>query len=248
MTIKHLLIVEDDVEMRNMMTTFLRKKGFMISNASKEAEIENILSNNRIDLILLDIMLGNENGVSICETIRNKNSIPIILVSALSADHQKMEGYEVGADDYISKPFNPNLLLARLRAVLKRTTRSASLIYRRKTEKYIFSSWKFDSKKNITLSPEGFQVALSKKETNLLKALLANPHIPLTREEIADAIDFERDKSRELDLVQSRSIDVLVGRLRSKIEINPKEPALIKTERGIGYILASDVLVENESE
>jgi len=190
-------------------------------------------------------MLGGENGIEICEKLRTQNSIPIILVSALSADSQKMDGYEVGADDYITKPFNPKLLEARLRAVLKRARRSTSLVYRRKTERYKFSSWCFDGKINKALSPEGFQVALSKKEINLLKALLANPFIPLTREEIADVIDIDRETDQGLNSVQSRAIDVLVGRLRAKLEKNPKDPELIKTERGVGYVLASDVIVEN---
>lgn len=245
MTIMHLLIVEDDIEMRTMITEFLRHKGFKVSTASNEEEMYRVIKASRIDLILLDIMLGGENGIEICEKLRTQNSIPIILVSALSADSQKMDGYEVGADDYITKPFNPNLLEARLRAVLKRARRSTSLVYRRKTERYKFSSWCFDGKINKALSPEGFQVALSKKEINLLKALLANPFIPLTREEIADVIDIDREADQGLNSVQSRAIDVLVGRLRAKLEKNPKDPELIKTERGVGYVLASDVIVEN---
>jgi len=241
----HILIVEDDIEMRTMITEFLRHKGFKVSTASNEEEMYRVIKASRVDLILLDIMLGGENGIEICEKLRTQNSIPIILVSALSADSQKMDGYEVGADDYITKPFNPKLLEARLRAVLKRARRSTSLVYRRKTERYKFSSWCFDGKINKALSPEGFQVALSKKEINLLKALLANPFIPLTREEIADVIDIDREADQGLNSVQSRAIDVLVGRLRAKLEKNPKDPELIKTERGVGYVLASDVIVEN---
>jgi len=228
-----------------MITEFLRHKGFKVSTASNEEEMYRVIKASRVDLILLDIMLGGENGIEICEKLRTQNSIPIILVSALSADSQKMDGYEVGADDYITKPFNPKLLEARLRAVLKRARRSTSLVYRRKTERYKFSSWCFDGKINKALSPEGFQVALSKKEINLLKALLANPFIPLTREEIADVIDIDREADQGLNSVQSRAIDVLVGRLRAKLEKNPKDPELIKTERGVGYVLASDVIVEN---
>ena len=245
MTIMHILIVEDDIEMRTMITEFLRHKGFKVSTASNEEEMYRVIKASSVDLILLDIMLGGENGIEICEKLRTQNSIPIILVSALSADSQKMDGYEVGADDYITKPFNPKLLEARLRAVLKRARRSTSLVYRRKTERYKFSSWCFDGKINKALSPEGFQVALSKKEINLLKALLANPFIPLTREEIADVIDIDREADQGLNSVQSRAIDVLVGRLRVKLEKNPKDPELIKTERGVGYVLASDVIVEN---
>ena len=246
MTIKHILIAEDDSEMLIMMSDFLKTKGYMISTATTESQINSVLNAKRVDLILLDVMLGFENGIQICQNIRRDSSIPIILVSALSADYQKMDGYDVGADDYISKPFNPDLLLARLKAVLSRTGRTSSLVYRRKKEKYTFSSWQYDNKKNVAISPDGFQVALSKKETSLLRALLANPFIPLSREEIADAIDVVRKKNQKLDIAQSRAIDVLVGRLRSKIEKNPKEPELIRTERGIGYIFASDVEIEND--
>lgn len=246
MAIIHLLIVEDDIEMRSMITDFLRHNGYKVSTASNKEEIYRIIKSNRIDLILLDVMLGNENGIEICKKLRSESNIPIIIISALSADNQKMDGYEVGADDYITKPFNPKLLEARLKAVLKRARRSTSLIYRRKTERYNFSSWCFNGKTNKAISPEGYQVALSKKEINLLKALLANPYIPLTREEIADVLDIDRDTDHILNSIQSRAIDVLVGRLRAKLEKDPKNPELIKTERGVGYILASDVIVEND--
>ena len=246
MAIIHLLIVEDDIEMRSMITDFLRHNGYKVSTASNKEEIYRIIKSNRIDLILLDIMLGNENGIEICKKLRSESNIPIIIISALSSDNQKMDGYEVGADDYITKPFNPKLLEARLKAVLKRARRSTSLIYRRKTERYNFSSWCFNGKTNKAISPEGYQVALSKKEINLLKALLANPYIPLTREEIADVLDIDRDTDHILNSIQSRAIDVLVGRLRTKLEKDPKNPELIKTERGVGYILASDVIVEND--
>lgn len=229
-----------------MITDFLRHSGYKVSTASNKEEIYRIIKSNRIDLILLDIMLGNENGIEICKKLRSESNIPIIIISALSADNQKMDGYEVGADDYITKPFNPKLLEARLKAVLKRARRSTSLIYRRKTERYNFSSWCFNGKTNKAISPEGYQVALSKKEINLLKALLANPYIPLTREEIADVLDIDRDTDHILNSIQSRAIDVLVGRLRTKLEKDPKNPELIKTERGVGYILASDVIVEND--
>ena len=229
-----------------MITDFLRHSGYKVSTASNKEEIYRIIKSNRIDLILLDIMLGNENGIEICKKLRSESNIPIIIISALSADNQKMDGYEVGADDYITKPFNPKLLEARLKAVLKRARRSTSLIYRRKTERYNFSSWCFNGKTNKAISPEGYQVALSKKEINLLKALLANPYIPLTREEIADVLDIDRDTDHILNSIQSRAIDVLVGRLRAKLEKDPKNPELIKTERGVGYILASDVIVEND--
>lgn len=241
MAIPRLMVVDDDPEMRGMMTQFMRRNGFIALPAATEAEIKAHLENGRIDLILLDVNLGDENGVDICGRLRKEQAVPVIFVSALSADHQRMAGYEVGADDYIAKPFNPDLLLARVRAVLTRTQRTASLIYRRRVSTFTFAGWTYDGKRDEVLSPSGYQVALSQRETGLLKVLLANPHIPLTREEIAAALDVTGETSAE---ATGRAIDVLVGRLRSKIEANPKEPKLIKTERGVGYIFCTDVTVD----
>lgn len=242
MAIPRLLVVDDDAETRSMMTQFLRQNGFIALPAESEAEILTQLEAGRIDMILLDVMLGDENGVEICARLRRDQDVPIILVSALSADHQRMAGYEVGADDYIAKPFNPQLLLARVRAVLQRTQRSASLSYRRKIGTFRFGGWSYNAKLDEVLSPEGFQVTLSRRETSLLKVLLANPHIPLTREEIANAMDVTGDGSA--NDTAGRAIDVLVGRFRSKIEKNPKDPLMLRTERGVGYVFAVDVEVE----
>lgn len=247
MTIPRLLVVDDDAETRAMLTQFLQQNGFIALPAETEAEIQAHLQAGRIDLILLDVMLGAENGVEICARLRADQDVPIILVSALSQDHQRMAGYAGGADDYIAKPFNPQLLLARLRAVLLRASRSASLVYRRKISLFRFGGWIYDGKRDEVLSPQGFQVALSQRETDLLKVFLANPHIPLTREEIHLALDDARagDGTGEGGAeISGRAIDMLVGRLRSKIETDPKEPQMLRTARGTGYILAVDVTVE----
>ncbi len=241
MTIPRLLVVDDDKEMRTMMTQFLRQSGYIALPASTEAEIQTLINDNRVDLVLLDVMLGDENGVEICARLRKDQDVPIILVSALSADHQRMAGYEVGADDYIAKPFNPDLLLARVKAVLHRARRSASLIYRRNTETFRFQGWIYDGKRDEVRAPDGVQVALSKRETALLKVFLANPHIPLTREEIAAALDVTGDSGGD---AAGRAIDVLVGRLRTKVEVNPKDPKMLRTERGVGYVFSTDVEVE----
>lgn len=241
MSLPRLLVVEDDPEMSEMMAAFLRKSGFMVFLAVNQNEITKVMDAGRIDLILLDVMLGRENGLDICHSLRQEYDIPIILVSALSADDQRMQGYQVGADDYIAKPFNPELLLARVRAVLRRGHRSSSLTYRRNTSMYAFGGWTYDGKKDVVVAPDGFQVALSKRETGLLKVLLANPHIPLTREEIADSLDFTRAEGHALGTSEGRAIDVLVGRLRSKIEVSPKDPEMLRTQRGVGYVFSVDV-------
>lgn len=240
MAIPRILVVDDDPDMRQMMTQFLRQHGTIALPAATEDDVRGYLVGGRIDLILLDVMLGDENGLDICARLRAEQDVPIIMVSALSADHQRMQGYEVGADDYIAKPFNPDLLLARVKAVLSRARRSSSLVHRRRTMTFSFSGWSYDAKKDEVLSPRGVQVALSRRETALLQAFLANPHIPLTREEIAVALDVTGEGQQSLEAL-GRSIDVLVGRLRSKIEANPKEPQMLRTERGVGYVFAVDV-------
>ncbi|MDC0739405.1 response regulator transcription factor [Cognatishimia sp. SS12] len=242
MTIPRILVVDDDADMRQMLTQFLRQQGVIALPAATEEEVRAHLAQGRIDLILLDVMLGDENGLEICSRLRRDQAVPIIMVSTLSADHQRMSGYDVGADDYIAKPFNPQLLLARIKAVLSRTRRSASLAHRRNTKTFRFDGWTYNAKRDEVLSPAGVHVALSKRETALLQALLANPHIPLSREEIAAALDVSGESTAE---ASGRAIDVLVGRLRSKIEAQPKDPRILKTERGFGYVLATDVTVDD---
>ncbi|MDU8909782.1 response regulator transcription factor [Aestuariicoccus sp. MJ-SS9] len=244
MAIPRILVVDDDPEMREMMTQFLRRNGTIALPAATEAEVRKHLGGGRVDLILLDVMLGDENGLEICGRLRHEQDVPIIMVSALSADHQRMAGYEVGADDYVAKPFNPDLLLARVKAVLSRARRSSSLVHRRNTKTFHFAGWTYDAKRDEALSPAGVQVALSRRETALLRALLANPHIPLTREEIAAALDVTGDTKQTADAL-GRAIDVLVGRLRSKIERNPKDPQILRTERGVGYVFAVDVMAQD---
>ena len=244
MAIPRLLVVDDDPDMRQMMCQYLRQHGCIALPAATEADVHRHLEDGRIDLILLDVMLGDESGLEICQGLRRDHDVPIIMVSALSADHQRMAGYETGADDYIAKPFNPELLLARVRAVLSRARRSSSLIYRRRIQTFRFGGWVYDGKQDEVRSPDGYQVTLSRRETALLKVLLANPHIPLTRQEIATALDVTGDQDQSD--ATGRAIDVLVGRLRSKIETDPKAPDMIRTERGIGYVFAVDVTAESD--
>ncbi len=245
MAIPRLLVVDDDAELRQMLTQFLQQNGCIALPAASEADIRRHLDTGRIDLILLDVMLGDENGIEICARLRKEQDVPIIMISTLSADHQRMSGYEVGADDYVAKPFNPQLLLARIKAVLARARRSSSLAHRRQTKTFRFDGWCYDAKRDEVRSPEGFQVALSRRETALLLVFLANSRIPLTREEIAAALDVTGDPSETTSDASGRAIDVLVGRLRSKIERTPKDPRLLRTERGVGYVLAVDVIAED---
>lgn len=238
MTIPKILVVDDDSDFLDMLKQYLVKNAFAVHTASTAREVKTIVAKNRIDLILLDVMLGDDNGFQICQSLRKENSVPIIMMSALSADHHRMKGYSSGADDYVAKPFNPDLLLARIQAVVRRTHRSASLSHRRESKSYQFDHWNFDSRTGQLFANDGFEVVLSRLEVSLLKILLANPFIPLTREEIASVLGDGRDHT---DTTEGRAVDVLVGRLRSKLEVNPKAPTVIKTVRGTGYVLSVEV-------
>ena len=136
MPIQKILVVEDDLDMQEMIVSFLQKNGYMVSAAKNAIELSKQIKSNKTDLILLDVMLGDDNGINLCKQIRKENNIPIIIVSALSADQDRLQGFEVGADDYISKPFNPQILLAKIKAILKRGTKIASLAYRRNTKSF----------------------------------------------------------------------------------------------------------------
>ncbi len=244
MAIPRILVVDDDAELRNVLTQFLQNNGCIALPATDEAGITKHLATGRIDLILLDVMLGDESGVEICARLRAEQSVPVIMVSARSTDSDRMAGYAVGADDYIAKPFNTDLLLARIRAVLARARRSSSLTHRRRMAVFRFAGWTYSSKSGEVLSPQGYQVAVSRREAMLLQALLANPHIPLTRQEIAEALDVTGEGATASD-AESRAIDVLVGRLRAKIEKDPSHPEMLRTERGVGYVFAVDVIAED---
>lgn len=179
MAIQRLLVVEDDAEMAAMMAELLQRQGFFVIRAATREQVTEAMAAGRVDLILLDVSLGTDSGVDICAEIRAAQDVPIIMVSALSADHQRMAGYEVGADDYIAKPFNPDLLLARVRAVLRRAHRAASLTHRRRDAVLHFAGWRYDARRDEVTAPGGWQVTLSSRETALLRVFLANPLIPL---------------------------------------------------------------------
>ena len=245
MTLHRLLVVDDDEDMRSMLTTYLQREGFAVVSAADGAGLLAAVAGRRIDLNLLDVMLGDESGIEICQRLRAENDVPVIICSALASDDHRMAGYRVGADDYVAKPFNPELLVVRIRAVLRRGRRATSLSYRRSTTRYLFAGWRFDPLREELTGADGILVALSTRETRLLAVFLANPQIPLTREEIAAALDPDRDAGAALEAAEGRAIDVLVARLRAKIEPNPREPQLIRTQRGTGYVLAAEVRAED---
>ena len=220
MSIRRILVVDDDPDMRQMMTQFLRQNGTIALPAASESEVRSQLEGGRIDLILLDVMLGDENGLEICRKLRQEQDVPIIMVSALSADHQRMEGYSVGADDYIAKPFQPRELLARINSLLRRVPEKKKIT--------IKGSFIVDTL-HREIKMEGDLLKLTNKEYELLSFLVFNPGVIFSRDDLLKQI-----KGIEAKLF-SRSIDILISRLRNKIEKNTDDPEFIKTIWGKGY-------------
>ena len=242
--VKIITVEDDSLLLETLIDQLSQEDDFDALGASTLAEGRQLITDHDPDLVLLDVMLPDGDGRDMCRWIRDQGySMPILMLMGQDSEADTIEGLEAGANDYIAKPFNPNLLLARVKAVLSRAQRTSSLAYRRRIKTFGFDGWIYEGKHDEVRAPDGYQVALSQKETGLLKVFLANAHIPLTREEIADALDVT-GKSDGTEAT-GRAIDVLVGRLRTKIEKDPKAPRLVRTARGVGYVFSVDVEVKD---
>lgn len=224
---KKILIVDDDPGICRMLTRYLNEQGFNSESVNDGLQMDEWLSNKQPDLILLDLMLPGEDGLSIARRLRSVSSIPIMMLTAKGEDIDRIIGLEIGADDYLPKPFNPRELLARINALLRRSSYS-------QTEQvsenvlYKFGTYTFN-KDSLILLNEGREVALGYADTELLQLFLNNPNHPISRDFILDELSgIDRDPF-------DRSIDVRVTRLRKKIEPNPGKPQFIRTVRGVGY-------------
>ena len=231
----HILIVDDDREIRDLLSRFLKKHELRIDAAANGREMMQLLSEGRYDLIVLDLMMPGEDGLTLCRKVRNTSRIPIIMLTALGEETDRIIGLEMGADDYIAKPFNPRELLARIKAVLRRSDGAIGTDGDLQQQVLRFANWTLDMTKRELRSPDDVLVPLTAGEYDLLVAFAEHPNRVLTRDQLLDlakgrtAIPFDR------------SIDVQLSRLRRKIEIDPKAPEIIKTVRGGGYILAAEV-------
>jgi len=229
----HILIIDDNREIRDLLSRFLIKENYRTSVAQDGREMRKILKDGHIDLIILDLMLPGEDGLTLCRELRASSNIPIIMLTAKGEEVDRIIGLEMGADDYIAKPFNTRELLARMKAVLRRT-RTLS-----KPEEladcYHFAGWTFNTTKRELTSGEGVVVPLSTGEYNLLSVFIERPKHVLNREQL---MDLTRGRSYD---AFDRSIDTQVSRLRRKIELDPKAPELIKTVWGGGYVFTPDV-------
>ena len=233
----HILVVDDDPQIRELLQEYLTENALRVSVTSTGEQMAAILDTEAIDLVILDLRLAGEDGMTIARTLRDKSAIPIIMITGIRDEADRIMGLELGADDYLTKPFSPRELLARIRTVLRRTKGQALTEARqREVRAYRFVDFELNLRTR-RLTKRAQRVELTNGEFNLLAALLAAPQRILTRDQLLEA-------SRVYDNeVYDRSIDIQVLRLRRKIEADPSQPQLIVTERGVGYTLNSPVEV-----
>ncbi len=231
----HILIVDDHREIRDLVSRALAKEGFRISTAADGKAMRKVLTDARIDLILLDLMLPDEDGLSICRSLRTDSDIPIIMLTAKGDEIDRVIGLEMGADDYLPKPFGSRELIARIRAVLRRNRAQQPVADRDKSKRYRFERWAFDVDKRELTGDDGVAMPLSTGEFDLLLALVEHPQRTLSRDQL---LDLARHRAAN---TFDRSMDTQVSRLRKKIERDASDPKLIKTIWGGGYIFTPDV-------
>jgi two-component system OmpR family response regulator len=232
----HILIVDDDREIRNLLGKFLEKHGCRVTTVRDGREMRAALDDWKIDLVVLDLMLPGEDGLTLCRELRAHSAIPIVMLTAMGEETDRIVGLEMGADDYLPKPFNPRELLARIKAVLRRAEDRLERPAPGKPEQAMhFAGWKLDAARRCLVSPQGVTVTLTAGEFDLLVAFVDHPGRVLSRDQL---LDFTRGRAAA---PFDRSVDIQVSRLRRKIECDSTNPELIKTVRGGGYVFTPKV-------
>jgi two-component system OmpR family response regulator len=231
----HILVVDDDREIRSLVAQLLRKHGFRVTDAADGREMMEALEGGRFDLVVLDLMMPGEDGLTLCRRVRTASALPIIMLTAMGEDTDRIVGLEMGADDYLPKPFNPRELLARIRAVLRRAGGESPETQEESGGLRAFEGWSLDLAKRELRAPDGTLVPLTAGEYDLLAVIVERPGRVLSRDQLLDL-------TRGRDAVPfDRSVDVQISRLRRKLEPDPKEPQIIKTVRGGGYVFTCEV-------
>src|SRR6266446_4678157 len=232
----HLLLVDDDEDILSLLTSFFHKHSHTVSVAQNGAAMFAALEKDPVDLVILDVMLHAEDGFTLCRQLRAASPVPIIMLTAMTDHTDRVVGLEVGADDYLTKPFDQRELLARVKAVLRRTATNGALATAADTRPALcFADWRLDVTRRELRSTNNTLVVLSGGEFDLLLAFAEHPQRVLTREQL---LDQSRGAAHA---AYDRSIDVQVSRLRHKLEADPKNPALIRTVRNGGYIFLPKV-------
>jgi len=231
----HIVVVDDDHEIRTLLAEYLEKNGLRVSVARDGKEMRRALSRGRVDLIVLDVMLPGDDGLTLCRELRASSQVPIIMLTARSEDVDRILGLELGADDYVAKPFKPRELLARITAVLRRTSHVVREPLPADVPGYRFAGWRLDTTARSLTNEDGSEVALSGAEFRLLAVLLAHAGQVLSRQQLMDLL-----RGRDLDPFD-RSIDQRVSRLRQILRDDARSPHIIKTVYGEGYVIGVPV-------
>ena len=231
----HILVVDDDREIRDLLSKFLERQGMRVSAARDAKEARKLWPLGRYHLVVLDLMLPGESGLDFAKWLRTQGEVPIVMLTAMSEETDRIVGLELGADDYLGKPFNPRELLARIRAVLRRANGESGTAKEPPAKAIRFGGWVLEPVRRRLLNPDGAEVPLTGGEYELLQVLVERPNRVLTRDMLMDLL-----RGRQAGPFD-RAIDVAVSRLRRKLEDDGRNPSLIKTVRGGGYVLAATV-------
>lgn len=231
----HILVVDDHAQIRESVTRYLEKNGMRATSAKDAADMDAKLGGGHFDLVVLDVMMPGEDGLSACRRIAAEGAVPIIMLTALGEDADRIAGLELGADDYLAKPFNPRELLARIRAVLRRSNREEALAGRLAGRKVRFEHLILDTDRQVLIDHEQGEISLTDSEFRLLIVLLERPRMVLSRDQLLDLTAGRT--AGPLD----RTVDNQISRLRRKIEPDVLRPRIIRTVRNGGYCLATDV-------
>jgi two-component system OmpR family response regulator len=234
----HILVVDDDRDIRQLLCDYLEKNGYRATAVADGKAMRRALEQTHVDLIVLDLMMPGEDGLKLCREFRSRSQVPIIMLTALGDEVDRIVGLEVGADDYIAKPFNPRELLVRIRAVLRRTIHAPRDPLPAEVRGYRFAGWRLDTTSRTLAHENGTTAALSGAEYRLLAILLAHPNRVLSRAQLMELI-----RGRDLDPFD-RSIDVRISRLRQTVGDDGRSPQIIKTVYGEGYVIGVEVQAE----
>jgi two-component system OmpR family response regulator len=226
----HILVVDDDGQIRQLVAKFLRENGHHVTAARDGIEMRRVLASTPIDLIVLDVMLPGGNGFDLCRELRKTSNIPIIMLTARGTDTDRIVGLEIGADDYLAKPFNPRELLARVHAVLRRARSASGMPSKSSGHRLSFEGWTLDTQRCELTNPAGAVVELSTGEYDMLLAFLEAPQRVLSRDQLMDGAKHRVPTGFD------RAIDVQVSRLRRKLEASEESQTMIRTIRGTGYM------------
>lgn len=234
----HLLLVDDEAAIREPLGQYLQRAGFRVSEAPNAAEARKILAGNAIELVVLDIMMPGEDGLSLCRSIREQGELPVILLTARTEETDRIVGLEMGADDYVLKPFSPRELIARIKTILRRAGNGGTREAQTPSSSYRFEGWTLSADDWTLTGADEVAIPLSTADFRLLQAFATHPRQVLSRDQLLDLT-----QGREAHAFD-RSIDNQISRLRRKLEDDARSPTLIKTVWGGGYMFSADVIRE----